>query len=96
MIFDHTPTEDEVESCSLVETYLLADMAPDVVVELTPACVTPPGTRDLLPGEEWVYLRKESPVPDDAARPEPLILIGYWRGPGAPELPDPHDFVDPS
>lgn len=96
MIFDRIPTEDEVESCSLVGTYVLADMAPEIVVELTPVVVTAPGTRDLLPGEEWVYLRKESPVPDGATRPEPLILIGYWRGPGAPELPDPRDFVDPS
>ncbi|GAB2503171.1 hypothetical protein GCM10027063_48110 [Promicromonospora xylanilytica] len=96
MIFDRIPIEDEIESCSLVETYVLADMAPEVVVELTPVGVTPPGPRDLLPGEEWVYLRKESPVPDGAAPRAPLILIGYWRGPGSPELPDPRDFVDPS
>ena len=25
-----------------------------------------------------------------------LLTIGYWGGPGHPELPDPHDFVDES
>ena len=52
MIFDRIATEDEIESCSLVETYVLADMAPEVVVGLTPVGVTPPGPRDLLAGEE--------------------------------------------
>lgn len=96
MIFDHTPTEDEIESCSLVETYVLADMAPQIVVELIPVGVPLPEPRDLLPDEEWVFLRKEDPVPDDVAQRAPLILIGYWRGPNTTELPDPRDFVDPS
>jgi hypothetical protein len=95
MIYDHVPTENEVESCSLVETYVLADMAPEVVVDLTPVTVTPSEPRNLLPGEQWVYLRKEELPVADKAR-EPLILIGYWRGPGAPRFPDPRDFVDPA
>ncbi|MBL0886211.1 hypothetical protein [Myceligenerans indicum] len=95
MIYDHVPTEDEVESCSLVETYVVADMAPEVVVDLTAVTVTPPEPRNLLPGEEWVYLRKEEPPVAGKVR-EPLILIGYWRGPGAPNFPDPRDFVDPA
>jgi hypothetical protein len=95
IIFDRIPAEDDIESCSLVETHVLADMAPQIVVELTAVGVAPPEPRDLLPGEEWVFLRKEDAALDDAQR-EPLILLGYWRGPNTPELPDPHDFVDPS
>lgn len=59
MIFDHVPTDDDVEDCSLVETHVIADMLPEVTVTLTAVGAEPPEPRDLLPGEEWVYLRKE-------------------------------------
>jgi predicted anti-sigma-YlaC factor YlaD len=59
MIFDHVPTDDDVEDCSLVETHIIADMMPEITVTLAPVGIEPPAPRDLFSGEEWVYLRKE-------------------------------------
>ena len=41
------------------ETHVIADMLPEITVTLTAVGVEPPEPRDLLSGEEWVYLRKE-------------------------------------
>lgn len=59
IIFDHVPTDDDVEDCSLVETHIIADMPPEVTVTLAAVGIEPPAPRDVLSGEEWVYLRKE-------------------------------------
>jgi hypothetical protein len=59
MIFDDAPTDDDVQGCSLVETHIIADMPPEVIVNLTAVGIEPPQPRELLSGEEWVYLRKE-------------------------------------
>lgn len=53
------PTENDIDDGSLVETHVIADMLPAVAVILTAIGVEPPEPRDLLPGEEWVYLRNE-------------------------------------
>jgi hypothetical protein len=58
MIFDHPPTDDDVDDCSLVESRIIADKLREVTVTLTAVGVEPPEPRDLRPGEEWVYLRK--------------------------------------
>ncbi len=49
--------ETERECTSLAETYCIADMTPDVAVGFS---VVEHASLDLLPGEEWVYLRHET------------------------------------
>lgn len=46
----------ERECTSLAETHCIADMSPDVTVAFS---VVEHASLDLLPGEEWVYLRHE-------------------------------------
>lgn len=71
MIYDHEPDEDEIETCSEVETYVIADFPDDVVIRLRAVAVVSPEPRNLLPSEEWVYVRKEpSPAPTMAPAPE--------------------------
>jgi hypothetical protein len=60
MIYEREPTEDDRELVSEVETYLIADFLPEVEVTVVPDAAPPPARIDLLPGEEWVYLRRES------------------------------------
>ena len=48
--------ETERECTSLAETYCIADMTPDVAVAFS---VVEHASLDLLPDEEWVYLRHE-------------------------------------
>lgn len=56
-LYDGPIGEEERECTSLAETYCIADMPPDVRVTFHPV---ERAARDLLPGEEWVYLRRES------------------------------------
>lgn len=59
-IFEAAPDEGDIEDVSLMETYVVADFSDDVFVEFTSDFVPPGEQRLLQPGEEWVYLRKES------------------------------------
>lgn len=53
---------DETMLVAEVETYVLADLAPQVDVRCIAVAVPSSAHRDLAPGEEWVYLRRESEV----------------------------------
>lgn len=59
-LYEARAGETERECASLAETHCIADMTPDVAVQFS---VVEHAARDLLPGEEWVYLRHE---PDEA------------------------------
>lgn len=59
-LYEGVAGETERECTSLAETHCIADMTPDVVVAFS---VVEHASLDLLPGEEWVYLRHE---PDTA------------------------------
>lgn len=59
MVYDHEPTEDECELVSEVETEMLADYLPEVEVVVGAEAVPPPAWPELLPGESWVYRRRE-------------------------------------
>lgn len=59
-LFDAEPTEEDQENVSEVETLVIADFLDDVVVAAHAECVPTSVSRVLRPGEEWVYLRKES------------------------------------
>lgn len=52
-------TAEEIEDVSLVETYVIADFHPDVVVTFTAVTVPFVDARVLLDEEEWVYMRRE-------------------------------------
>ncbi len=58
-LFENDPTEDDLEDVSLAETHVIADFLEDVTVDFTPVCAPVSGSRELLPGEHWVFLRKE-------------------------------------
>ena len=60
MIYEREPTEDERELVSEVETELIADFLPQVEVVVVPDWAPPPPRVELQPGEEWVYLRRET------------------------------------
>jgi len=60
-LFDAEPSEEDRENVSEAETLVIADFLDDVVVAAHAECVRATVARDLKPGEEWVYLRKESP-----------------------------------
>jgi hypothetical protein len=59
-MFENEPDDDDREDTSLAETYVIADFEDSVSIETD--CVWLPVSlpRDVEPGEEWVYLRKES------------------------------------
>lgn len=59
-LFDAEPSEEDRENVSEAETLVIADFLDDVVVAAHAECVPTTVARDLKPGEEWVYLRKES------------------------------------
>lgn len=59
-IFEAAPNEADIEDVSLMGTCVVADFPDDVLVEFASDFVVPDKPRLLLPGEEWVYLRKES------------------------------------
>ena len=46
----------QAECTSLAETYCIADFPPEVSVTFR---AVPNASRDLLPGEQWVFLRHE-------------------------------------
>lgn len=60
MLFAGQLGPEELEIISEVETYLAADFPPEVEVRVRGASVVPPNQRDLEPGEEWVFLRREA------------------------------------
>lgn len=57
-IYEHVGQEQWLLSQES-EVYVLGDFPPPVEVEFVADAVPPPEGRDLLPGEEWVYLRLE-------------------------------------
>jgi hypothetical protein len=61
-LYEHEPTEDEVQIVAEVETYVLADFTPPTDVSFAAVGASPPGLRELVTGEEWVYLRREAGV----------------------------------
>lgn len=56
-LYEDSIGDVERECTSLAETHFIADMPHDVPVTFYPI---EHATRELLPGEEWVYLRRES------------------------------------
>ena len=58
-IYEHEPTEDEVQIVAEVETYVIADFTPPTNVRFKAVGASPPVPRELVTGEEWVYLRRE-------------------------------------
>lgn len=65
-IYDHEPSFEESQIAAEVETYVAADFPQGIDVSFSAVGIAPPSPRDLLPGEEWVYLRQEGVVEDDA------------------------------
>jgi hypothetical protein len=59
-IYEHEPTEDEVQIVAEVETYVIADFRPPTNVIFKAVGAAPPAPRELVAGEEWVYLRREA------------------------------------
>lgn len=55
-LYEGVVGDTERECTSLAETHCIADMAADVSVAFS---VVEQASVDLLPGEEWVYLRHE-------------------------------------
>lgn len=59
-IYEHEPTEDEIQIVAEVETYVIADFTPPNHVRFKAIGASPPAPRELVTGEEWVYLRREA------------------------------------
>lgn len=55
-LFEAEVGDIQTECVSLAETYCIADFPPEVSVAFR---AVPDASRDLLPGEQWVYLRWE-------------------------------------
>jgi hypothetical protein len=53
-------TEEERMIAAEVEAYVVADFTPPVDVSFDAVAVSISAPRELEPGEEWVYLRRES------------------------------------
>lgn len=51
--------DDERMIAAEVEAYVAADFLHPVEVRFAAVAMPPPAPRELLPGEEWVYLRRE-------------------------------------
>lgn len=58
-LYEGNVGEVQAERVSLAETYCIADFPPSVSVGFQ---AVPNATRDLLPGEQWVFLRWEPEV----------------------------------
>lgn len=58
-IYDAEPDEEQREIVADVETEVIADFLPDVEIAFRAEGSPPAVARSLLPGEEWVYLRRE-------------------------------------
>ncbi len=52
--------EEERMTVAEVEAYVVADFVPPVDVSFTAVAVPISAPRELEPGEQWVYLRRES------------------------------------
>jgi hypothetical protein len=63
MIYEQEPTDEQLEIISEVETLVIADFLPEVEVVVVADTVPPDRVADLLPGEGWVYLRREARGP---------------------------------
>lgn len=61
-IYEHEPMEDEVQIVAEVETYVIADFTPPTNVNFKAVGASPPAPRELITGEEWIYLRREAGV----------------------------------
>lgn len=61
-IYEHEPTDDEVQIVAEVETYVIADFTPPTNVSFKVVGALPPAPRELLPREEWIYLRREAGI----------------------------------
>ena len=69
-LFEHEPTTDELEIVVDAETEVIADFRSDVDVSFRGEALPPSTSRELLPGEEWVYLRRESSTPAAETGPD--------------------------
>jgi hypothetical protein len=58
-LYENDPTNKEREIVAEVEAYVLADFDESVDVSFRAEHVPPERPRDLLLGEEWVYMRRE-------------------------------------
>ena len=58
-LFEDEPSDDDREDVSLAETSVIADFTDAISVSFEAIRLPVPAPRDLAPGEEWVYLRKE-------------------------------------
>ncbi|CAN7313405.1 hypothetical protein LJR078_001740 [Arthrobacter sp. LjRoot78] len=61
-IYEHEPTDDQVQIVAEVETYVIADFTPPTNVSFKAVGALPPAPRELLPREEWIYLRREAGI----------------------------------
>ncbi len=69
-IFDHAPTLEERDLVACAETEVMADFEPSIDVRFVAVSSIPPAPRDVLPGEEWIYARREpSSHVDQGPRP---------------------------
>lgn len=59
-LFAEHLSDEEILDTSEAETYVIADFGPDVSVEFVATRCPISKPREVLPGEEWVYLRKEA------------------------------------
>jgi hypothetical protein len=59
-LYSHDPGSEEREIVAEFESYVLADFDSSVDVRFAAECLPPDNSRELLPGEEWVYLRREA------------------------------------
>lgn len=62
-LYEREPTLEEREIVAEVEAYVLADFDESVGVAFQADHVPRGMARDLAPGEEWVYLRRETENP---------------------------------
>jgi hypothetical protein len=58
-IYDHAPCACEYDIVSDIETEMIADLSPTCEVQFRLVGIVPPAPRDLVLGEEWVFLRRE-------------------------------------
>ncbi|WP_077489822.1 hypothetical protein [Sinomonas mesophila] len=61
-IYEHQPTEDEIQIVAEVETYVIADFTPPTIASFKAVGASLLAPRELMTGEEWVYLRHEAGI----------------------------------
>ena len=59
-LYEHEPSAEEREIVAEVESYMLADFGDPIEIRFGAQHSPMEVARDLLPGEEWVYLRRET------------------------------------